>query len=261
MCTGIGDRAEADLLRRSEAKESNVSRSERSRLMCFSATGSFALSGLLAGVGAVSLARNSSKPHRLFAAIPLLFAAQQAAEGVVWLTIHDADHAILHRLAVIVFLGFAMVVWPTWLPLSLKLMERTQVRRRILRGLSWFGAVVSAYAAVLLTLWQPNARVAGHSIRYDYQQDQSAWVRLVYLVGYVVPVVGPFFVSTTPLARTIGVTLVGSLVATVVVERHALTSVWCFFAAILSGLILVVVEKEQQVGAVSTAGRANPSHA
>jgi hypothetical protein len=68
-------------------------------------------------------------------------------------------------------------------------------------------------------------------------------------------------VSTTPVARTIGLTLVGSLVATVVVERHALTSVWCFFAAILSGLILVVVVKEQQVGAVSTARRANPSHA
>ena len=229
--------------------------------MCFSATGSFALSGVLTGLGVAALARNSSKPHRMFAAVPLLFAAQQAAEGVVWLTIHDADHAILHRLAVIVFLGFAMVIWPTWLPFSLRLMERTRVRRRILTGLSCFGAVVSAYAVVLLTLWQPAARVAGHSIRYDYQQNQSAWVRLFYLVGYVVPVIGPFFVSTTPLARTIGVTLVGSLVATVVVERNALTSVWCFFAAILSGLILVVVVKEQEVGRGSTAGRANPSRA
>lgn len=219
--------------------------------MCFSATGSFALAGVLTGFGAASLTRNASKPHRMFAAIPLLFAAQQAAEGIVWLTIHGADHADLQRLAVIVFLGFAMVVWPTWLPLSLKLMERARVRRQILTGLTWFGAVVSGYAALLLTLWQPGARVAGHSLRYDYQQNQSVWVRLLYLVGYVVPVVGPFFVSTAPLARTIGVTLVGSLVATVVVERNALTSVWCFFAAILSGLILVVVVREQPGGAVA----------
>ena len=42
--------------------------------MCFSATGSFAISGVLTAVGAVSVARNSSKPHRMFAAIPLIFA-------------------------------------------------------------------------------------------------------------------------------------------------------------------------------------------
>lgn len=216
--------------------------------MCFSATGSFALSGVLTGIGAASLARNSSKPHRMFAAIPLLFAAQQAAEGIVWVTIHNPGHATLHRLAVIAFLGFAMVIWPTWLPFSLRLMERDPVRRWALGALFWFGAVVSTYAAFLLTRWQPDSRVAGHSLRYDYQESQGTAIRLVYLIGYVVPIVGPFFVSTTPLAPTIGVTLVGSLVATVVVERNALTSVWCFFAAILSSLILVVVVREQKLG-------------
>jgi hypothetical protein len=66
-------------------------------------------------------------------------------------------------------------------------------------------------AGVPVTKQMNNAGYA--IIRYDHQQEQSAWVRVVYLVGYVVPVVGPFFVSTAPLARTIGVTLVGSLVA------------------------------------------------
>jgi len=47
------------------------------------------------------------------------------------------------------------------------------------------------------------------------------------------------------LARTLGVMLVVSLVATIVSERAALTSVWCFFGAILSGLILVSVTRER----------------
>jgi hypothetical protein len=40
-----------------------------------------AISGVLTAVGATALARNSSKPRRMFAAIPLIFAAQQAAKG------------------------------------------------------------------------------------------------------------------------------------------------------------------------------------
>jgi CheY-like chemotaxis protein len=69
---------------------------------------------------------------------------------------------------------------------------------------------------------------------------------LVYLAAYIIPTVIPFFVSTANLARTIGVTLVMSLAATVVVQRDALTSVWCFFAAILSALVLVSVAREQR---------------
>ena len=57
----------------------------------------------------------------MFASIPLVFAAQQATEGVVWLTIDGSAHATVHRLAVFAFLGLALVVWPIWLPLSLQL--------------------------------------------------------------------------------------------------------------------------------------------
>ena len=66
---------------------------------------------------------------------------------------------------------------------------------------------------------------------------------LVYLVAYLVPTVAPLFVSTANLARTIGTMLVISLGATVLIQRNALTSVWCFFAAILSSLIILSVER------------------
>jgi len=45
-------------------------------LMCFSATASFVLSGILAGVGAASLAKTSLPSHRMLAAIPLVFAVR-----------------------------------------------------------------------------------------------------------------------------------------------------------------------------------------
>ena len=59
--------------------------------MCFSATGSFAVAAGLAGIGAVAVCRTKPPSHRLFAVIPLLFAIQQIAEGMVWLTMPSQD--------------------------------------------------------------------------------------------------------------------------------------------------------------------------
>ena len=213
--------------------------------MCFSAAGSFALSGVLGGLGAASLARNSSKPHRMFAAIPLIFAVQQAAEGVVWLTIVDGERTAVHRLAVSIFLVVAFVLWPMWLPLTLRRIETSPTRLRTLSVLCWAGGLVAAYASFVLFRFRPVAQVVGHSIRYDYATSGDTPRHMLYLVAYVVPTLVPFFVSTASLARTIGLTLVMSLVASAVVQRDALASVWCFFAALLSCLILVAVAREQ----------------
>ncbi|HEY0468694.1 MAG TPA: DUF6629 family protein [Polyangiaceae bacterium] len=213
--------------------------------MCFSATGSFALSGILTVLGATSLARNSSKPHRMFAAIPLLFAAQQAAEGMVWLTL-NGSHGLLNRLAVSTFVGIALVVWPTWLPFALRLAERDPRRRRALGVLLWAGSLVASCALLLIARFPPFAQIQGHSINYEYAGSGDVPRRLLFLVAYVIPTVVPFFVTTLRMARLLGVVLVLSLLTAFVVQREALTSVWCFFAAILSGLILLALDREQR---------------
>ena len=211
--------------------------------MCFSATASFTLSGVLTVIGAASVTQNASKRSAVFAATPFLFAAQQASEGVVWLTMNDASHATMHHVAVFAFLGFALVVWPLWVPLSVKLIERNQTRRRILSALFAIGVVAAAGAVVLLTRSRPIAVVSGHSIRYDRAGDTKGIVELLILLVYVLPAIVPLFISTAYLMRTIGVLLVIALVATALIERNALASVWCFFAAMLSGLVCVAVAR------------------
>jgi hypothetical protein len=88
----------------------------------------------------------------------------------------------------------------------------------------------------------PVAAVAGHSIRYELMAVGNSAVAILLLVSYLVPTIAPFLVSTMRTARAIGVTLMASLIATLLVERDALTSVWCFFAAVLSIQVLVAVE-------------------
>jgi hypothetical protein len=215
--------------------------------MCFSATGSFGAAAVLAGIGAVSMAQEKAPSHRLLALVPFLFAAQQVAEGVVWVTFGDPNLGWLHLLGVAIFLGFALVVWPTWVPLALWAAETNPRRRKVLSVLTWIGAGVSVYAGAHLIRGQPTAHVTGHSIAYSYAETGPALVLALYLPAYVIPAVVRFFVSTMRKGRLMGAVLTASLVLTFVIEREALTSVWCFFAAILSLVIVLGISAQHRL--------------
>ena len=117
--------------------------------MCFSATGSFGVAAVVAGVGVVSAVQKKADAHRVLAATPLLFAVQQVAEGMVWRTIHDPA-STLNLVSISVFLGFALVVYPIWSPLALFLPERDPTRRKILGGLLAFGFISFAIRGINL---------------------------------------------------------------------------------------------------------------
>ena len=226
--------------------------------MCFSASASLGMSAVLAGVGSASISRNTSPRLRMLAGMPLLFGAQQAAEGVIWLTMSEPAHAAMHQLGVSAFLGFAFVIWPAYAPAALYAAERDPRRRQVLRMLALFGAVMAASAAVLLSRWHPVASVEGHNIRYDYIGGENSVQNGLLLLVYVVTTVTPFLVSTTTMVRTIGGAFLASFIVTLVVERNALTSVWCFFAAFLSALIYLAVAREQSAAAVEITKQRSP---
>jgi hypothetical protein len=60
--------------------------------MCFSATASFGAAVVLGTIGIVAMSKAGTKPQRLLAAIPLIFAVQQVTEGLIWLSV---DHPAL----------------------------------------------------------------------------------------------------------------------------------------------------------------------
>ena len=67
------------------------------------------------------------------------------------------------------------------------------------------------------------------------------------MAAYVIPTMLPLFVSTMKLARPIAFAFVGSFAVAFMVQRQALTSVWCFFAALLSLLVLVSLQQEKSL--------------
>jgi len=214
--------------------------------MCFSATASFSVGAAIAATGIVAVAQEKPPSQRMLALVPLMFAAQQIAEGFVWLTI-DPNGRAQNLVAVSVFLAFALVIWPLWVPLSLLIAEKNPGRRRLLTVFCGAGFGLAVYTTQMLLGGRPGAHLAGHRLAYDYTRAGPALASSLSLPAYAIPSVLPFFVSTISRAKTIGVVLAAALVATYLLERRAFASVWCFFAAIISAIIVISIRQDQRL--------------
>src|SRR5207244_8159073 len=95
---------------------------------CFSATASFGAALALTAIGAVAIRSTKTRAQLPLAAIPLLFAAQQASEGALWLVLNAAKHHQTDAAVVRVFLFFALFVWPAYVPFALLPLQRTRAR-------------------------------------------------------------------------------------------------------------------------------------
>ncbi|MCK4265492.1 hypothetical protein KAW80_04005 [Candidatus Babeliales bacterium] len=215
--------------------------------MCFSATASFSVAGILTGIGIASVYKNKLKSHRMFASIPFFFAVQQFFEGLLWLKI-SAQNNLLNDVFSYIFLIFAFILWPIWIPISLSNTEKMFLKRRILRVFGVFGAFFSLCSTYILMTFNIEAQVLSCHISYNFSFNNH--LNTVALIFYCIVVVVPFFVSSLSCSKLFGASLIFSLLMTYLFARIALTSVWCFFAAILSILVFVSILKENSAGKI-----------
>lgn len=209
--------------------------------MCFSAGASFGSAAVLMAVGATTSVVNASKPQRMIAAVPLLFGFQQAAEGIIWQTMGQNNTLLWHQIGVITFLGFALVVWPSWLPWAVYRIETNENRKKILRAIAVLGSAVSLLAAWAILIAGPQAYVTGHSLGYAFTDLHRSWNPNLEFLLYTTPTLLPFFISSLRTVKNAGYLVVGSMIITQYVNKEASTSVWCFFAALISFYIAVNV--------------------
>jgi hypothetical protein len=212
--------------------------------MCFSANASFAASGVLAVVGAASVSQTKTKRGIMYAAVPLVFAVQQLIEGFLWLTPGSgaASKALAYG-----FLFFAVIIWPAYVPAAVYLIEPEKEKRQLLIHFVILGAIVSIYAAstFLLNPIGVNNTLCCHII-YSFKMP------LKYAVGgaYAVATCGSLLYSSRHWVRTLGVVTLLSLGVAYFYTAVSFVSVWCYFSAILSTLVLIHV-RSQRNGHVS----------
>ena len=207
--------------------------------MCFSAEASFGLSAILLPAGAYCVwsAVERKKALLALAIIPLGFSAQQFCEGLAWTGIDQGDLDLARR-AAFFYLFFALAFWLFWIPFCAFLTAENARNKGILACFAFLGFAggVVLYLPLLLNPEVLILTVRSHSIFYDitqsamYQMLPLIWWRILYLVIVAIPMV----VSPSQGFLLFGIALLVAAVVSQFIYWYAFTSVWCFFAAILS---------------------------
>lgn len=207
--------------------------------MCFSATASFGAGAVLCAVGVLSLRKVQASSQLVFASIPVLFSVQQFAEGLLWLSLTNKDYGTWTTSVTILFLFFAQVVWPAWVPLSLYLLEKDARRKKILLFLAGMGTLLGLYLAYCLAVYDVSAEILSDHIHYTLDFPLPLmWISGV--VYFTSTVVSPF-ISGNSKMRLLAIMILSSYLFTKIFYAGYFVSVWCFFAAIISMFVLSIV--------------------
>ena len=201
--------------------------------MCFSPAASFTAAAVTGIVGGLTLCRCPSWRQAPLAAIPLLFAGQQASEGGIWLQLlHPSSPASL-RLFTTIFTALALVVWPAWVPGAAAAVEPDGRRRRLQTLLLAVGLAAGAYSALDIVRHPYMPSIVGSSICYINNNAVPAPVAGAYFLAAALP----FLLSSHGALRLFGLVIALGMAISLAAYFFTFVSVWCFFAALGSLLL------------------------
>ena len=223
--------------------------------MCFSETASFGASALLGALGIIAVAKAKTNPQRVFAAIPLIFALQQFTEGMLWLSFKNEQLAGWQSTLTYIFLVFAMAVWPFWIPFSVRLMEKDIKKKKLMLGFVVIGAVVTLGVVCILFIYPVKAvtpycfncpdsstESLRNHLHYEFAIPQLIKNLIIaFSVLYIAATIITPFISGIKKMKWLGIVFLISYLFAVNFYNGFVISVWCFFAAILSFVVLWII--------------------
>jgi hypothetical protein len=210
--------------------------------MCFSATASFTAAAVIGSVGIVTLRSAAAKPdYRILAlaAFPMLFAAQQVVEGLLWLDLTAPEPSALRGVLVHAFQGYAEVFWPVFAPLAALLIEPERHRKILIAGCLVIGIALSVYLLAMMLAHPYEASAGSGHIVYRNGNHYPTGIEAPYVVATTISLLLSSHKHVQLLALVI---LIGFGVAYVSFHQ-AYISVWCFFAAIASVMVYLYVRQ------------------
>ncbi len=215
--------------------------------MCFSAGASFTVGVGLLGPGYYAIKRTESRGMLAFACTPVLLSFHQIAEGFLWLSLKNPDFASWYKPALYVYSFISQPIWPIWVPFVIWLMETNKRRKKILHYFFLLGVASSLYMLYCLVTYDISAIAENGHIRYSRDFPYFNIMRPVIFIAIAVTP----FLSTLRYTKLLAGAMMASLVLSYLFFTNYLISVWCFFAAILSLLIILVINANRKTGSSS----------
>ena len=202
--------------------------------MCFSASASLAAGVTIGVIGLATLPMVSERRELPFASLPLVFAVHQLLEAAIWTQVEAAGEAV-RTPAVVIWLGIAWLLLPIGIPLAVRLFEPDPGRRRLMLALAVCGAVIGGVLTVGSIGWSTSAGLSHDHLEYALP-IRPGWV---LSAPYVVVTCGALLASSQRFVVAFGAALFGSMALSTVMDAREFSSVWCFFAALLSTMLFV----------------------
>jgi hypothetical protein len=212
--------------------------------MCFSAGASFTGGIIISAIGVVTIKKVHKPSQIVFACIPLFFGFQQIVEGVVWLTVPVPEYAGMLKIATYIFQTMALIIWPVMIPFSVLHMEKSKKKKKVLFILLIVGAMLSLYYSYCLLFLNVTPQIRGYHVQYN--TDFPVTLTMIAFLFYLAVTITPLFVSSIKRTHLLAILMTFSCLVTAIFFKQYLTSVWCFFAALISGVILWILNDSRK---------------
>lgn len=218
--------------------------------MCFSAGASFGASAVLSIIGTTAIMKARTIPQGLFAGIPLIFSIQQLAEGMLWLSLKNPQLTTWRPLFTDLYLLFGLVVWPLWIPFTIRRLEKDPKRKKILQLFLITGFLAAAGATYAMIFYSVDVIRADHHLHYEISilPATKEFVKL-FTLFYLAATIATSFISSVKRMKWLGIVFLFSYCVSVIFYSSAVVSIWCYFASLLSIIVFWIISGLQEPGA------------
>jgi hypothetical protein len=202
--------------------------------MCFSPTGDLVGGSVVVAIGIDACLHVRGRPEYLaIAALPVVLGLHQIDETFVWWWLQGHVSEGVGHVAMWIYLLFALVVLPTLVPTMFFFVERATHRRWRIVPFMFVGVAVSAVLLEAMLVGHPSAKIGTYHLAYSIGLHHG-----IAIIGcYILATCGPLLVSGFRSVVWFGVANLVAVVVLTLLCASGFTSLWCFYAALLSGAI------------------------
>ncbi len=204
-------------------------RGRMSGLVCFSPLVDLAAGALVVTVGVDALRHIGRPGERLLASLPIVFGFHQLVEAAIWWGLDGRLAPTVWRVGLVAYLVITFGVVPVLVPAAIAALEPAR-RRWPAIALTLVGLVVAIVLMRAMASSPIGAVAQGHRIVYQVHVGHRSLVVLLYLAATC----GALLLASQQPIRRFGLVNLAAAGALIWLDRTALISLWCAWAAITS---------------------------
>lgn len=202
--------------------------------MCFSPEADLAVGTIAITVGVDALRHVRVSKQIPLASVPVLLGLHQITEAFVWWGLQGHVAHSIERIALWIYLLFALVTLPSILTVAVGLVEPSPRRRKVIGAFAAVAIAVSTVIVFAMFRGSVRSTIQGHHIAYDIGVLRDGG-RLTAL--YVIATCGALFASSYRDLEVLGALNFVAVPVLAWLTLSGFISLWCFWAAIVSVVI------------------------